>query len=104
MRNFIALAATAAMLAGCAGTSAQVTSEISNIQSTVAAICAVEPTAASIANLLSANVVVGTVTEIASTICAAVNAPKASAKFKLSGVPAPVVIKGVTITFEPITK
>jgi hypothetical protein len=99
------------MLAGCAGTTfSQIPSDvaafITEVQQTTAALCVVEPTAASIATLISASAVVGTAAAVAGAICDAVKSlTPVSAKrqrFGAAFVPPPVIINGVQVTFEPI--
>jgi hypothetical protein len=113
MKKIIALSAALGLstlgLAGCnSSTTATVIAEVQ--QATVLA-CAVEPTAASVAALIAganagASAGVALASQIASQICKAVAASPAPAVSKVGAplVPAPVVVHGVTVQFEPVKK
>ncbi len=104
----------AATLGGCANFIANpagtITTFVSEVQAATAALCAVEPTAASVAALISASPAVVVASEIAGTICKAVTAAQSLVTSHRGGrlsalkVPDPVIINGVTVQFEPVTK
>jgi hypothetical protein len=72
----------------------------SQIQLAVLAGCGVEPTIASIAGFLSHNPYVTSAITIADLICAAVQ-PRLAGAYGKHGVPAPVVVRGSIIRFQP---
>jgi len=106
MRKLISMGALALSLAGCATTggapATDVSSFIAQVQATTAAVCAFEPTAATVADIIgtisgpAGAGIAATASGIAAAICNAVAPPPASGRLRAAGPPtvAGVVIHG----------
>jgi hypothetical protein len=105
MMKVIASICVLGMLSGCANiTSAQVTTEIQDVQEIAQQVCSVVPTVASIEAIINASdPALATANLIASAICTAVgNSKQVAMKKNRKGLvtPKPVIVDGIAVYFE----